>query len=404
MQERERETRAVELANLPRAARRELDAAIGSDSAAELDTCADILARFDAPSPDFAARLGRSSEVPDDYEWWKRALGLYPLAAMPFAMGVRRYEAAITTTFKIPIAELPRRGRLVHYTAWIAERTPPARPGCGDARPRGAQPASAFHFLRLAEQRQLAETFAPDVVVDEVDENDRVGAPAFAPDGTRTIGLDQPVAFVRFTTARMGSRMLPQIVYTFWFKARPLNSTFDLLGGRLDGLLWRVTLGEDGKPRLFDSIHPCGCYHQFFPTPQAAPRELPPTIEETAFIPQRLPTLGAGDRVQLRVESGTHFLQRIVIGARAASEPSRTYALNDDDQLRRLPFPDGGTRSFFGPDGIVPGSERGERYFFWPMGIAEPGAMRQWGRHATAFVGRRHFDDPFLIERYFVVE
>jgi hypothetical protein len=27
--------------------------------------------------------------------------------------------------------------------------------------------------------------------------------------------------------------------------------------------------------------------------------------------------------------------------------------------------------------------------------------MRQWGRHATAFVGRRHFDDPDLLERYF---
>jgi hypothetical protein len=35
------------------------------------------------------------------------------------------------------------------------------------------------------------------------------------------------------------------------------------------------------------------------------------------------------------------------------------------------------------------------------MGVPDPGAMRQWGRHATAFVGRRHFDDPFLIERYF---
>jgi hypothetical protein len=35
------------------------------------------------------------------------------------------------------------------------------------------------------------------------------------------------------------------------------------------------------------------------------------------------------------------------------------------------------------------------------MGIAEPGAMRQWGHQATAFVGIRHFDDPDLIERYF---
>ena len=34
-------------------------------------------------------------------------------------------------------------------------------------------------------------------------------------------------------------------------------------------------------------------------------------------------------------------------------------------------------------------------------GIVSAGAMRQWGRHATAFVGRRHFDDADLFERRF---
>ena len=71
------------------------------------------------------------------------------------------------------------------------------------------------------------------------------------------------------------------------------------------------------------------------------------------------------------------------------------------DDLRSLPTLYGGRRSLFLSDGIVPGSERGERYFFWPMGIPQPGAMRQWGHHATAFVGRRHFDDPDILERYF---
>jgi hypothetical protein len=47
------------------------------------------------------------------------------------------------------------------------------------------------------------------------------------------------------------------------------------------------------------------------------------------------------------------------------------------------------------------GSERGERYFFWPMGIESAGQLRQWGRHATAFVGRRHFDDARLLDKYF---
>ena len=62
-----------------------------------------------------------------------------------------------------------------------------------------------------------------------------------------------------------------------------------------------------------------------------------------------------------------------------------------------------GTRSVYGPDGLIPGSERGERFFFWPMGIHSAGAMRQWGHHATAFIGRRHFDDAQLIEKRFRV-
>jgi hypothetical protein len=32
------------------------------------------------------------------------------------------------------------------------------------------------------------------------------------------------------------------------------------------------------------------------------------------------------------------------------------------------------------------------------MGIPSPGAMRQRGLHATAFAGRRHFDDPDLLD------
>jgi hypothetical protein len=61
----------------------------------------------------------------------------------------------------------------------------------------------------------------------------------------------------------------------------------------------------------------------------------------------------------------------------------------------------GGTRSLFDARGRVPGSERAERWLFWPMGIPDAGSMRQWGRQPTAFVGRRHFDDADLLERRF---
>ena len=73
------------------------------------------------------------------------------------------------------------------------------------------------------------------------------------------------------------------------------------------------------------------------------------------------------------------------------------------EQLRSLQF-GSRRRSIFGPDGIVAGTERAERLLFWPMGIASAGAMRQWGRQATAFVGRRHFDDADLVERRFELD
>jgi hypothetical protein len=56
----------------------------------------------------------------------------------------------------------------------------------------------------------------------------------------------------------------------------------------------------------------------------------------------------------------------------------------------------------FSPDSLAPGSERLERFILWPTGVVSPGAMRQWGRHAVAFVGERHFDDPFSMDKMFM--
>ena len=103
----------------------------------------------------------------------------------------------------------------------------------------------------------------------------------------------------------------------------------------------------------------------------------------------------------LTVASRNHYLvgMRFDIGGRGIG-----YRFAEDDKLRSLSTPDGATRrSIFGPDGIVPGTERSERLLFWPTGVNDTGAMRQWGRHATAFLGRRHFDDPDLIERRFTI-
>ncbi|MEJ2175187.1 MAG: hypothetical protein P8Y76_09850 [bacterium] len=171
----------------------------------------------------------------------------------------------------------------------------------------------------------------------------------------------------------------------------------DILAGKIDGLVWRVSLAADGAPLVYDSIHPCGCFHQFFPTARVAAKPAPEPLIEWAFVPRPAPPLAPGERIVLRVATRTHYLKGLAAEPRERAAAATPLALADEDALRSLALPGGGRRSLYGPDGLVAGSERAEREYFWPMGIASAGQMRQWGRQATAFVGRRHFDDADLI-------
>lgn len=98
------------------------------------------------------------------------------------------------------------------------------------------------------------------------------------------------------------------------------------------------------------------------------------------------------------MQSHTHYLRDVSL---IESAEGGEYRFAEYDELRTLPLPGGGSRSIFGPDGLIEGTERGERFLFWPMGIANAGAMRQSGTQATAFVGRRHFDDADIFEKRF---
>jgi hypothetical protein len=119
-------------------------------------------------------------------------------------------------------------------------------------------------------------------------------------------------------------------------------------------------------------------------------------------VPQSLRRLAEGERPVVNLASATHYIERVDIVQ--GGDSLTRYAFHPYDELRSLPRVSGDSRSLFGPDGLVPGTERLERWIFWPMGVPSAGAMRQWGRHATAFVGRRHFDDADLIARRFELD
>ena len=401
-----KQSHSIEIANLPADRSEALGHDLWEISRARmwvgptLADCTASLAAADAGDPARRAALKAAAVVPDDYSAPLRVAGLYWLTRIPFASGVRGWHDEVRAAYALPLAALPVSGELKSYApppgrlttaqvAAILERA--AANGLGIPEPRGADLDALFR------------TFAPVFTVDTAGDADLPGELGWGENGIPRVVSRLPVVYRRVSHARYQGKALLQLNYWLWFPERPKSAGSDLLAGHLDGLLWRVTLAPDGTPWVFDTIHPCGCYHLFFPTARAVPKAQPDTLDETAFMPQALPRIGPDMRVELRLEAGTHYLQRIVLQDGAASG-AREYRFAEDDSLRSLPLPGGGRRSLFRPDGIVPGTERGERWLFWPMGVPEPGAMRQWGRHATAFVGRRHFDDPALLERYFFLK
>jgi hypothetical protein len=394
---------AVELDNLPAAQAgpliRELRA-LGATRAELRPTVAECVKRLteaDLASPDRRALLREAARVPDDYADWQRVVGLYWLTRIPFAHGIRRWQEDVRRLFAEPVAALPVKGQVTRYAAPSA-RLSGAEVGALLARSSGN--ALGIPEPAGSDYEALFAAFAPAFEIDTVGPADRPGELVLDEGATPRADPARAVVYRRISHARYRGQALLQLNYGIWFPERPKGAGWDILGGYLDGLIWRVTLAPDGAPWVFDSIHHCGCYHQFFPTARAVLKEIPATLDEAAFVPQRLPRLEPNARIVLRVASGTHYLQRVMVQAEAAPH-AYTYAFMEDDALRSLPLAPGARRSAFRPDGIVPGTERGERYLFWPMGVPEPGAMRQWGRHATAFVGRRHFDDADLLERYF---
>lgn len=388
--------RALELRNLPA-----LVAGRYKDTLRdELNNCRERLVADDLTQPEHRARLRNIVHVQDDYVTWWQVLGLYPLTAPVIAARISAWHNETRNTFSIPLASLPVAGRLVRWA-------PPPSASSAASRIKRLNTRQASEILLRSldplgiplptgtDLDQLFDTFAPVWEVDVVDENDRIGMLRWKNGPMLDVG--HPTLYREVSHTRFGGQVLLQLNYIVWFPARPGS---DIYAGRLDGINWRVTLGPDGKPWLYDAIHNCGCYHQFFPSERLRLRDDLPTFY---FEPPLLPQPGPEQQpLVLRIAHHTHFIQRLYHdeSAPGLSLEAQPLAWEEYDALRSLPA-DGGYRSLFGTHGLITGTERTERFLLWPMGIRSPGAMRQWGRHPTAFVGRRHFDDAFLIESLF---
>ena len=209
------------------------------------------------------------------------------------------------------------------------------------------------------------------------------------------------MTYTLLSFTRFGKEILTQLNYIIWFPSRPRENALDIYGGLLDGLNYRVTLDKNGEPLLYETIHNCGCYYEAYPTRRLKVREKVDYAEPPLIL--KAPELAPSrEFMTVAMESRTHYVQHLYPSARRSQPEAQVYALVDYGELQSLPDSSGGRKSMFSPDSLAPGSERLERFILWPTGVVSPGAMRQWGRHAVAFVGERHFDDPSSMDKMFI--
>lgn len=405
------ETNTIQYNNLPLATQQQLRQQWGlaMDAASvpeHLAQCAQQLRQQDFPQR--KTELQAQAITPDSYSTLARVLGLYPLTKQAMYAANQRSREAFTQAYLTRLESLPVKGKLVRY---IPPPTPPATRQEIEALLK----LSSLNPLQIplpqgAEQQRLFDIFAPIWEVDVAHPRDDHIGRAFWPSTLSLPDVDpnEPVVYQKIAHTRFKGQILLQLVYSVWFPARTAHKWLDIEAGRFSGIMWRVTLKPNGEVLLYDSSHSCACYHMFYPVdPTLQLDTLPADPAEMVFQPQRQTAFSLDKRLVLRIAHLSHHVHRVypLIDKNPPQlKQTLSYQWADYNELRSLPY-ENEHRSLFDENGMIPGSERLAGRLFWMMGVHIIGSMRQWGNHATAFTGRRHFDDPDLFDqRYQVIE
>lgn len=397
MRQLDARAKKLETANLPASAMQQLilKIPVGGSFEQALEYCGKRLNKLSLYNPEQKENLLEQTQVPDAYQSWKRVAGLYLLTRYAASVGIERLHRELDLSFNIPLAKLPRQGKLIRYIPPYSNPLP-LKDISAMLKPAYGNPLGIPH-LTSSQLQQLLAHFAPIWEIDTRNDTDKIGSVGLDSDKQPQIDVGQPTVYVTHEYARWHDKVALQLIYQIWLPAREKTGMLDLYGGPLDSVIWRVTLSPEGTPIAFDSIHGCGCYYLLFPG--QGYRAIPPKDgAEPVLSPKVIATIPPGRRLLLRLQTRTHYLQQTSLPENSIKESTHSYLFHDLEQLRSLQIPNGTKRSLYGEYGIIEASERAERFLFWPYGVASPGAMRQWGTHAIAFIGRRHFDDPFLLE------
>ena len=356
--------------------------------------CGNLLKKADLLDAEKKERRHMVVSVDDEYIPLRKVLGLYPITSVFVSRGVKKWHAEARERFS---TEPP--------TDWQPKRyVPAAGPDTGIAHriiQGGKRDALGIPTYSVQDRHALFQVYAPIWEIQTQGDADRIGSPTWNDNDRIHVDTHRPRTYTLLSFTRFGKTILTQLNYIIWFPSRPSDGVIDIYAGLLDGLNYRVTLDGDGNPILYETMHNCGCYYKAYPTSRLRVRETM-DYKEAPLILQAPEMQPASEMMVVGMAHRTHYVRTLYPVSRDVEGDADAYTLADYGELKILPQVNGKPKSMFDRYGLVPGSQRLERFILWPTGVLSPGAMRQWGRHAVAFVGERHFDDPFYLDKMFV--
>nr|WP_320050280.1 hypothetical protein [uncultured Desulfuromonas sp.] len=403
MRQRDLAARNRELLRLPaleqQALRLLADSADTMAFKARLATCSLEMMRNDLADENVCSRLQQSIEVDDDYRFWQRAVGLYPLFVLPVNyLANNAHEEIHQQVSAFSEAEFPPQ-----HLRWYA---PQGQPLLSDKAVKiilqsSRENAAGLHDLNDDDRQRLAARFAPVIRQVYEKDSDLIGRIEVADkdhEPTFQTNPEQPVLYYYFSEIQLQGLAAVQINYVFWYPGRYNGESSWMERGHLDGITLRYTLNCQGRLVMVDLINNCGCYYGMVPDAGYFDLKNLKQDEKKEQILQTLPQITEGQRLLF-----TFSPRHLLLNAQVAPETTtaRPYQLSPYEELELLPDGRGGYTSQFDQRGIVPGTRRVEAGLLFSMGIPEVGSMRQRGHQPITLVGREHFDDPQLFDRLF---
>jgi hypothetical protein len=363
-----------------------------------VEYCSHRLLEHDRAQSDFYETLYPLVKVPDEYSLARRVVGLYPLFSIAVIIGTKSARGEFESWYAMDLDDLPIEGNLVAFVPSQGVRL-------GDKEVQDLLENSRGNPLRVPllerdEEEKIVAHFAPIFFQDVAAQYDQFGPVVWQGDRL-AVDTQNPLVYYYISHAFLKGEPVLQINYSIWYPERAGKKSPWIERGHLDGMTVRVSLDSRGDPFMVDVTNNCGCYHFFVPSEDRLDQVISRSLRLDAFVPQTLPELDPGTRLGIRVNSGYHQVERLLIADTLPS--SIPYELVPYQVLEALPREGDRTESMFDEKGIAKGTKRWkEDVLFFSMGVPSVGSMRQRGNHPLVLVGRAHFDDPWLFEKNFV--